>query len=786
MAGYQPLKISGNATGLVQEREQFLLPDDAYPVLQNAYVWREQLKRKLGCQLLGRLQRNFTATSIGNSGVSPWTFNLFAIVTPPITETNKELILKSVSINIGGTILIDQGDGTLATNPISGVSGTINYITGDITITGAGAGIASTATFSYSPGLPVMGIRIRERQNSGNDQTIFFDTVYAYMFNGALRIFQEFIPGTIWTGSNSNFFWTTNYWVTPAPANIKLLWVTNDTTVSPGTDPIRYTNGVSWVNFSPIINAAGDLLINCAVMLPFRGRLVVFNTSEGQPGQGALYTNRIRWAAIGNPISDTSVLFPLITQTSPTAWRDDIRGKGGFLDIPTSEDIISVGFVRDNVVIYCENSTWQLRYTGRSIAPFQIERVNSELGALSAFSSIQFDTSLVTIGDKGIVECDSYKSELIDVKIPDLVFNFQNLNNGPQRIQGIRDFENRLAYWTFVGAPLTSTTNGVYPNQRLVYNYENDSWGLFDDSYTAFGTFQEPSGRNWVNTHLPWIKCHFPWISQATLQPAILGGNQQGFIEQLDQTTSNDISLSITSITANTTNPTVVTSPSHNMNTGTIIEIYDIPTGTEFDNLNFTYSSPFNNVFEVVFLTNDTFQLWKYNPVDDKFSTPQLDVPTTGYVGGGKIAIRDNFFIQSKKFNFMDEGQSIQMGYLDILMESVAASPESAPGAISLNVYLDYNVTEASNTLPQNEINDGLNQNPDTFFNTIIPTVESNLNDKGGTKFWQRVYCATRANFLTLEYTFSNAQMAGTEQNTQVQIDSQVLWIRRGGRMTQI
>ncbi len=68
----------------------------------------------------------------------------------------------------------------------------------------------------------------------------------------------------------------------------------------------------------------------------------------------------------------------------------------------------------------------------------------------------------------------------------------------------------------------------------------------------------------------------------------------------------------------------------------------------------------------------------------------------------------------------------------------------------------------------------------------MIPTTQANLNARGGSKFWQRVYCPTRANFLTLEYTFDNAQMAGIEQELDVQIDAQVLWTRTGGQLTQV
>ena len=498
-------------------------------------------------------------------------------------------------------------------------------------------------------------------------------------------------------------------------------------------------------------------------MLPFRGRFLAFNTREGSVSPGLQYSNRIRWSAIGTPFT-TSDGTVVTTNLNVNAWRDDIRGQGGFLDIPTSEDIVSVGFVRDNLVIYCERSTWQLRYTGRTIAPFQIEKVNSELGAEGTFSTIQFDTSLVGIGDKGIVECDSFKSERIDIKIPDFVFDINGGNQSPERIQGIRDFNQRLAYWTVVSDSQTIT----FPDTRLVYNYENDSWAIFTDSLTALGTFQLPVSRIWVNIHKPWIECNFPWISPAKGSPSIVGGNQQGFVEYLDQYTTNDPSLYISNIVGGAT-PVVITSPNHNLKAGYIIQITNIPAGTPF-------ATALNNgIYQVVLPTTNTFTLGAYNSTTQQFSDAVYS-SDSGYIGNGLISVRDNFIIQSKKFNFLDQGQSIQLGYMDIFMD---ASDQDNPGAISLNLFLAYNDYDASNISPDNTTSD-------TFFNSVIPTSPSTLNGKGGTKFWQRVICPTRGNFLTLQYKFSNAQMAGIEQELDVQIDAQVLWIRQAGRLTQI
>ena len=757
MGGYAPIYVKGYEGGLIQERENFMLPADAFPTLENAYVWRERIKRKQGCETLGRLRRIYTGASIGTTGASPWTINtIFTTVVPPVsavTEPNASIEPGSVVINIAGPIVFtDQGDGTL-TSATPGNSGTINYSTSVAVLTHtAGAGVATTITFNYFPRLPVMGLRSRDLNGTNNEMTVAFDTKYAYRFNAGG--WQEFIPGTTWTGTDANFFWSTNYWVTPI-TNLKLFWVTNFS--GTGGDPIRYTDGPAgtWTNFTPTINTAGDVVAQSECILPFRSRLVLFNTYEGANLAASVnFPQRIRWAAIGNPLA-------------ADAWRDDLRGKGGFLDIPTSEDITSVGFVRDNLVIYCERSTWQLRYTGRSIAPFQIEKINSELGAESTFSAVQFDTTLVGIGDKGIVECDSFQSQRIDIKIPDLVFNFNNENNGPERVQGIRDFVNRLAFWTYPYSP-NSSYSITYPNRRLLYNYENASWAIFTDSFTVLGTFQPQSSRTWISSPIPWIAANFPWSNRPALIPDIVAGNQEGYVVYVDSKTTNDPTLYIKSITGNVTTPTLIVSPAHNLQEDQIIEISGIR-GAGYATLN-------SNVFRVGFegvatidLPNN-FVLWKYNPITLQFDSPQLDAVAT-YMGGGEITIRDNFSIVSKKFNFIEEGQNIQIGYVDLLTNTTSS------GAISLNMFINY----ADNN-PVNQRTENVNPNtgaPDEFFNITVPT--SQAGGLGSSKNFQRVYCPARGAFLTLEWTLSDTQMNGNEQKSDVQIDSQVIWARKAG-----
>lgn len=854
MAGYVPMKIAGMTGGLVQEREEFILPNDAYPVLENAFVWRERIKRKLGTRFLGRLQRvfnlalgnfNFAAPPVftanlyalaavtpeANAVISPGSISITGAIVWTWTDENQDSILiitesapagyndvilnvnpngvnTDITIGLGfptynvGDRVYISGIAAGSTTELNGnyynvvsntpfvitinvdssgftpyvpgsggrirnANGSINYLTSDITLTAnAGfVGAAVTGGFAYNPNLPVMGILLREIDSENRSETVFFDTKYAYKW--VTDHFEEFIPGFAWQGADYQLFWGTNYWVSTtavaATNNLKIFWVTNFK-IDLNRDPIRYTNGLTWTDFSPQVNSGGTRLIQARCLLPFRGRFLAFNTLEGaslNDANAVQYRQRIRWSAIGTPFYEA--VAGVVTQFDVDGWKDDIRGKGGFIDIPTNQDIISVGFVRDNLVIYCERSTWQLRYTGRSIQPFQVERVNSELGTESTFSSVQFDTSLVCFGDKGMTECDSFKSDRIDIKIPDLVFRTSYENNNNKRIYGVRDFQQRLAYWAY---PYTEDYTPKFPNKRLVYNYENDSWAIFEDSFTCFGSFQTIEDRTWAQATYPWSEANFPWKANSALFPYIVAGNQQGFISILDQLCSSEQSLYIYGITGSVGSIVRINSPAHNLATDQIIQINNIQG-------DYSYLNGIN--YQIERIDDDNFDIYQFNSTTQKFDQPAV-YQSGSYIQGGTISVRDNFIIRSKKFNFLDDGQNIQLGYIDILFEN------TEEGEISLNVYSDYNTFEAINTYPENAI-DTTNQ-PDTFFNSVIPTYVE--NQRSSTKNWQRVFCPSRAAFLTTEFTLSDAQMNDVAQESDVQIDAQIMWIRKAGRQLPI
>jgi hypothetical protein len=244
----EQIYIGNFSQGLTTNRKPEIIDNDAFPILFNAYSWRGEAKRKRGTKLLAQLKRQIKSVAVP---VNPWEFSPLVLVagagnlitgpwtqgpsaTPVTLETSGGIAPGSITVVVGANTYTEPAvpDGTLVGAPAG--SGTINYATGAITIAAGGVG-PLTGTFSYFPGLPVMGLRdfVLDSPNANFASTLYplllaFDTVYSYQINqsGSNPMFfsTSFYKGTnnpvTWHGGDFQQFWTTNYQ--------KALWATNN------------------------------------------------------------------------------------------------------------------------------------------------------------------------------------------------------------------------------------------------------------------------------------------------------------------------------------------------------------------------------------------------------------------------------------------------------------------------------------------------------------------------------------------------------------------------------
>jgi hypothetical protein len=779
--GFHQVSIGAFSTGgLTQDRKPALLPNEAFSNLQDAYVFRDRTKKRDGEVPMGRLSRLFSAQSLGTSGASPWTFNIYALlgITP---ETNAEISPGTVIISIGTTILTDQGNGKLSqTGVISGATnanpgvitsiahglttgdqitisnvvgmtqlngntytvtvlsantfsigvnttaygvyisggtwislstyGVINYLTGAVTITYTRSATAATITFRYFPALPVMGILKRDVPTLGIDSTVFFDTKYAYQYMDG---FQELVPGATWTGSNTQFFWGANF--QGATNDLRLFFVTNNNiTLGALTpyDPMRYYNpGPStWTNLQPLVTATVTLW-QALMLIPYYGRLLALNTWEGPTSStvsGATnFFSRCTFSQIGNPVDQTN------------GWRRDIFGRGGFIDAPTNEAIVGAAYYRNTLIVFFEYSTWELRYIGEYGIPFIFERISSDFGSVSTYSSIVFDQGVMTVSDRGIIQAGANGLVRLDQQIPEQIFSFEIQNMAPNFVHGIRDFEKELVYWNYLDVT-TAEMFQNFPNTVLVYNYRNQTWAKFRDSITCFGPAQYTFGITWDSLTTFW-ESNISWdnVDDQQYVDYVTYGNQNGFINiynNPDATTPVAVttlyaqSLAITAINFLSGDaPAQLTIPNHNLAAGEIIYIQGmIWSGTD-PGLN-------NLIYNVTIIDENTVTLgvWDF-PLQNYFSV--IDTSSATYLGGGVVTLFPKMNIVGKDFNpFQQEGNQFKLSYIDFQMDSNILFP--AVTATTIQLFVNSFLGEQANLIAGN--------------NPLVNTALNNSSQKSG------------------------------------------------------
>jgi len=773
---YQPFYITQyeDETGFENYFESFLLPEKAFPILEDAYCWRGRVIKRGGTFLLGRLNRNLVdiTLTIQASGGSYVVADLLAA--SPINargafavtqETNAEIDAGTLKITVGALTFTDNGAGVLTSSGAN--TGTINYITGALSLTFSPAlGVATNVvvTFSYFPALPVMGLR---RYTIPGDSFTFleaFDQKYSYEYSYIDYSFFETDPGVTWTGSNSDLFWTTNYNTAGAAPT---LWATNFNGAI-GGDPLRYLQNGTWTDFTPTIDLTPHYMYSCLALLPFKERLVSFNTWEGLGGGAPTSVNypvRLRW---NRALSDPTV---------EANWVAYPNGAGGYFDMPTDDPIVSVEYLKDLIIIKCANSSWRLTYTGDQVNPFAVQKINTSFGASSTFSLVPFDDGVYSIGYRGITTDDTDAVERIDLKIPD---EYLNIEFAPYRAYGIRDYFNELVYWAYTYGPLVADVplevNPDFNNQVLVYNYRNNSFAKFNDSYTCFGLF--------------YIEIPDPDMVAAGINAFssnVIAGNQQGYVEVLNIQNLNSPSLSITAITPGS--PVTITVPNHNFNPGATdywVRISGI-IGNGPNNPSALNNATTSSAYHLTSYTDiNKFKLEVWDDANSDFVPVGLPAGGT-YLGGGTITVVQNFNIYTKVFApFYEQGMQNRVPYIDFLTDNSALNQNPQPaladaGQYTVNVYL--------NECPVAINNPELSANSSILGNNVVYTIADNPlvgNQVNQEKIWHRFYSPYISQNFQLQMTMSNLQMSNYDiTNNNFVLHATTLYLSPNARMTQ-
>jgi len=628
----QTFMIAPYETGWQNDRRPWLIPNDAFQQLRNAYIYRGRVRKRWGTFLLNQNVADADKQLHSRLRVKIDTTDGSGNTTGGLTVPGSRFEVGQL-FSIGSTVFTVSVAGTPASllrSDGSGATATYNTSTGAVVIQSAPA---NTDVYFY-PAEPVMGIILREEDPSQpftlvSEETIAFDTQFAYTWDGLTSAWDR-ITGVTFTGGEFDYFWGANW--RGLTADARVLFVTNGT-----TDGVYGYDGSTWTSLKPAFNAAGDTIETAQIVIPFRDRLLLFNTVEKISGANKTFPFRLRYSQNGSPFS-------------ADAWKENIPGRGGFLDAPTSQAIKTVDRVQDRLIIYFERSTYELAWTGNEIVPFVWKRIDSEIGAESQFSIVHFDEAALGVGRTGIHACDGSRVQRVDEKIRDEVFRIVNENFGFAQVYGIRDYYTEQVYWSVPAIGDEPSINGV-PDRLLVYNYKTGSWAFFDDSIKTFGYFYNPdtiplteSPKTWIDTiNQPEDPQDLRFFKQ------VLCGNQHGFTFIVDQNLPyNAPSLQITDIALSL--PTVVIEAvGHNLRVGDFVLI--------------------EHVVGVTGLNGNIYRVEQVSGSGDLFSITEASA-SGSYDGRGVISRVNRIDIFTKEYNFnLEQGKSFHLEHVEFYVD---------------------------------------------------------------------------------------------------------------------
>jgi hypothetical protein len=549
-------------------------------------------------------------------------------------------------------------------------------------------------------------------------------------------------------------------------------WYDGDPTSTTGL-PTVPPQPFGWVNFSPPLTATSVsidsttpalyYLVGALAILPFKDRLLFFSpfiqTSSGAP---ILLQDTVLWSWNGTPYytvdaSGNPFLVPIGETANPKAYYVDQTGLGDYLPAGVTLPIITVNSNEDAIIIGFGGNGGKKRfvYTGNDLEAFLFFNITNDMPSMSTFSAINFDSGVIDIGQYGITLTDQQSCERIDLEIPDEVFKIQNENNGPQRVNAIRDY---FKEWIYFSYPVNNSQiressdqiNIVYPTQTFLYNYRDDTWAILYENFTTHGRYRAQNKKSWTTLiYKSWETWREPWNSgvNSVLMAQIIAGNPQGFVLIRSEGTGEAPSGTIAGIINAGNGYTQINSASHCV----------------------TSNNPITGFGDYLYFLSALGTTWingqigkVINIIDEDNFVVDILFQAGTYLGLGTFTRLSQPLLQTKQFPFYwEQGRKTRLSVQKYLLEKTQSSQ------VTLDIYLSQNADDVWNNPIVSGIPNGLIYSQILFTcpeSTNLGLTPANVNLQMSTgvaqnQIWHRYNQSLIGDSIQIGITLNDLQM---------------------------
>lgn len=774
---YLPYLIAKWATGLDNELQPWLLPDDAQQEMFDGYVYRGVLQKREGyspfatgqegsapyCEsrMVARITSEVVATGSGIAGP----YNL--------TFSQKPLRRGTITITAGGLTATDNGLGQFTGNVSSPPSGSIDYTNGTATITFSGAvggAVEITATYDFHPSNPVMGIA-NFYTTTNIRQLIVFDTQFINRYNSTTNRLDDISqtasisaitnasPSAVTTSAPHQFVSgdkifisgargmtqinntpATPYTITVTGANTFTLNGINSTAYGVYTAPPNAvahrlfagdnSNFFTFVNYADSSNTPRLLFCNNVdTIKQYNGTTVsdYAYTLTGVTTLQCLKMTHYKDRLCLYRTTENGTIFPKRIRVSGTGSNVDVFDTtavgAGVIDIPEESWIFGADYNRDDVIIDSEQSTWIQKYTGNETIPFIIDRIDESRGNQAPFGLFTYLNKTRAASPRGLTVTDGYRVDRSDDQIPDYSFNQIDGDNFKLCYAGAVD-EDKDFYL------IHPVPNGTFSERILVYNYDELNYTVYRWPMSCMGNFIASFDIDWndlliYDTWDDLAQKYGNWNSFAYTKgaPFSVGGGHNGEIWRMAVNNIEDNPQKIRNITY----PDPVNTPN----------LIDIE--TDFNNYSVGDYIFIDNVAGLTEINNKQFPIISFSVANRTFRIDKQTFTTTAYTSGGVASRVIPFEWLSKKFNpFVNQDKKVRCGWVYFYVDTTGTFLTDDQGD-SVNCVLSVDIITNDNGTP-------IQVSP---FNTDPFQVNcSNITLETGVKKWYKMWVNQTAKFI--------------------------------------